>query len=155
MRFRSGLSGVHFKTSPHILASRSLCSALPVIRLSQCKGRWCASLCNFPHLKPRFPLSRKCSEICEKSALLVSAPLPFSVFPSPTRCPSLPQHTPFALLSVCFEPHCAGICLCINLFGPFICTRPTLHFRQAWSVQDLLVRLPWGDTWCLKPSALV
>lgn len=111
-----------------------------------------------PHLKPLFPLSRKCNEICEKSALLVSAPLPFPVSPSPTRCPSLPQRSPFALRSVCFEPLCALRLeseLCINLFGPFICTRPTLHFRQAWSVQDLLVRLPWGDTWCLKPSALV
>lgn len=100
-----------------------------------------------PHLKPLFPLSHKCNEICEKSALLVSAFLPFPVFPSPTCCPSLPQHSPFPLHSVCFEPLCALRLeseLCINLFGPFICTRPTLHFRQAWSVQDLLVRLPWG-----------
>lgn len=109
-----------------------------------------------PHLKPLFPLSRKCNEICEKSALLVSAPLPFPVSPSPTRCPSLPQRSPFALRSVCFEPLCALRLeseLCINLFGPFICTRPTLHFRpgvsrtSSWGspggIPGVWSHLPW------------
>lgn len=151
--------------SPHILAwtaSHSLCSVLPVIRLSQCKGRWYMSLCNFPHLKPLFPLSRKCNEICEN---LLSWYLPLSLLPSllrPLAVPRSPSTPPFALRSVCFEPLGAlGLEseLCINLFGPFICTRPTLRLRQAWSVQDLLMRLPWGIPgvwshlpWCKKKT---
>lgn len=52
-----------------------------------------------PHLKPLFPfLSYECNEICGKLTSPGICPLslfPFS--PSPTRCPSLPQHSPFAL----------------------------------------------------------
>lgn len=113
---------VHFKTSAHILArdaSRSFSSVFPVICLTQCKGRWNVSLCKFPHLKLLFPfLSHKCNEICEKSALLVSAPLPSPFSPSPTRRPSLPQHS----LSLYFFLHSlwATLCIkaCINIFIP-------------------------------------
>ena len=118
-----------------------------------------------PHLKPLFPflitqMRRDLWEICSPGICP-------SLLPSPTRRPSLPQHFPLALRSICFEPLRALRLeseLCTNLFGPlsffflfffFFSTRPTLQFRQACSVQDLLVRLPWGDTCCLKPSAWV
>ena len=74
--------------------------------------------------------------------------LPFAHSSSPAP-PALPQRSPFALRLVGFEPLCALRLeseLCINLFGLFICTRSTLQLRQAWGVQDPLVRLPWGDT---------
>lgn len=80
---------------------------------------------------------------------LLSWYLPLSLFPSflrPLAVPRSPSTPPRAAFA-CFEPLCALRLqseLCINQFGPFLCTRPTLQFRQAWSVQDLLVRLPWG-----------
>lgn len=76
--------------------------------------------------------------------------LPLSLFPSllrplaVPRSPSSPPRAAFRLLwaTLCIK---AGIWVMYkSIWSPFFCTRPTLQFRQAWSVQDLLVRLPWG-----------
>ena len=72
-----------------------------------------------PHLKPLFPflitqMRRDLWEICSPGICP-------SLLPSPTRRPSLPQHFPLALRSICFEPLRALRLeseLCTNLFGP-------------------------------------
>lgn len=77
---------------------------------------------------------------------LLSRYLPLSLFPSffrplaVPRSPSTPPRAAFHLLwaALCIK---AGIWV---MYKSIFCTCPTLQFRQAWSVQDLLVRLPWG-----------
>lgn len=122
------------------------------------------SLCNFPSSEAVISLSYR-TNATRSVRNLLSWYLPLSLFvllPSPTRRPSLPQHFPLALRSICFEPLRALRLeseLCTNLFGPlsFSIFLHTPHPAVQAGVQcpGPPREAPVGDTCCLKPSAWV
>lgn len=159
---------LHSKTSPHILVRGCrlsflfLCTSCDPPVTSQ--RRWYSCFCNslirscdsFPRISEN--ATRSVRHLLSCHTPLSSSPrLPFAHWLSLVPPALHSFHLLWATLCIKSGISVMYECIQSTLWNPppSPLTTTTLQFRQAWSTQELLVRPPLEDTWCLKPSAWV